>query len=242
MDSGEIFRVVMENTLSKRNQNSDWREQVPWFIYEKNLVKAVKKFGRVIFWPIIDPIFIGFENIPPEGACILTPNHISNVDPVLVGLYTPRHAFFMAKSEIFRNSFMRWFVRQWGAFPVDRGQRDAWALQQAGRVLEAGQMLCMFPEGTRSKHGAKLGKGKPGTAKLALEYHAPILPTAIWGTHLVRPGLKRYQVTVQVSEPLDLVALAGPPPYDYEVFEAMTTIIMKRIAAMLPAGHRGIYA
>jgi 1-acyl-sn-glycerol-3-phosphate acyltransferase len=185
---------------------------------------------------------MGFENIPSDGPCILAPNHVSNLDPVIVGIYGPRHAFFMAKNELFRNSFMRWFVRSWGAFPVDRGQRDAWALQQAGRILQAGQMLVMFPEGTRSRSGATLGRGKPGTVKLALEYNAPVLPTAIWGTQHVRLGLKRHKVTVQVGEPLDLAALAGPPPYPYEILEDMTTVIMKRIAAMLPAEHRGRYA
>jgi 1-acyl-sn-glycerol-3-phosphate acyltransferase len=231
----------MENTLPKQKPGEHWREQVPWFTHETLLAKVVKKVGRSILWPLIKPVKIDFENIPPAGACILAPNHISNFDPVLVGLYMPRHAFFMAKSELFRNGFLRWFIRQWGAFPVERGQRDAWALQQAGRVLQAGQMLCMFPEGTRSKNEAKLGKGKPGTAKLALEYNAPVLPTAIWGTHQIRPG-QRTQVTVKIGRPLDLAAIAGSPPYDYEILEEATTLIMKHIAAMLPAEHRGLYA
>jgi 1-acyl-sn-glycerol-3-phosphate acyltransferase len=231
----------MENTLPKTKPGGHWREQLPWFTHETLLAKFVKKGGQAILWPLINPVWIGLENIPPAGACILAPNHISNFDPVMIGLYTPRHAFFMAKSELFRNAFLRWFIRQWGAFPVERGQRDAWALQQAGRVLASGQMLCMFPEGTRSKNGAILGKGKPGTAKLALEYSAPVLPTAIWGTHQIKLG-KRNRITVQIGEPLDLAAMAGPPPYDYEILEEITTVMMKRIAAMLPAGHRGLYA
>jgi 1-acyl-sn-glycerol-3-phosphate acyltransferase len=234
----------MANTLSKTGQSDDWRERVVWPTQENALAKFMEKVGPVVFWPLYRLECVGLDHIPRQGPCILAPNHINNFDPVITSLYTPRHPFFMTKKELYKNGFLRWFLRQWGAFPVDRGQRDVWAMEQAGRVLQAGQMLCMFPEGTRSKHGARLGKAKLGTAKLALEYNVPVLPTAITGTQHIRPGFRRHKVlvTMQVDEPLDLVALAGPPPYDLEILRKMTLVLMKRIAAMLPPEYRGVYA
>jgi 1-acyl-sn-glycerol-3-phosphate acyltransferase len=234
----------MENTLSKTGQNGDWRERVVWPTQANLLVKFLEKIGPVLFWPLYQLECTGLDYIPREGPCILAPNHISNFDPVITSLYTPRHPFFMTKKELYRNSFLRWFLRQWGAFPVDRGQGDVWAIEQARRVLQAGQMLCMFPEGTRSKQGARLGKAKLGTAKLALEQNVLVLPTAITGTQHIRPGFRRYKVrvTMQVGEPLDLMTLAGPPPHDYGVLREMTMLVMKRIAAMLPPEYRGVYA
>lgn len=232
----------MEETLSQTNKSSDWRDQVDWPLYEKRRVKLLKVCGRIWFLPLYHIECAGLEHIPLEGPCILAPNHIAAFDPVVLSLYLPRHVFFMTKIELYRNAFMRWFIRHWGAFPVERGQRDAWAIEQASRVLQAGQILCMFPEGTRNKGQVKLAKGKVGTAKLALQHQAPVLPTAILGTHLIRPGRARPTVTIQVGRPLDLVALAGSPPYEQHTLREMTTIIMQQIAAMLPPQHRGVYA
>jgi 1-acyl-sn-glycerol-3-phosphate acyltransferase len=233
----------MAQTLPKRDNSLCWREQVVWPTHEKDMVKVLKRFGRVVFWPVYDLEVTGLDNIPPEGPCILTPNHISNFDPVVVTLHTrPRHTFFMTKKELYRNSFMRWFLRMWGAFPVDRGRRDTWALQQARRLLQEGQLLCMFPEGTRSKNRAKLQKGKLGTAKLALEHNVPVIPMAIMGTHDIQPGRRRPKVTIRVGRPIDLTAMAGPPPYNNERYQELTTMIMKQIAAMLPPDYRGVYA
>jgi 1-acyl-sn-glycerol-3-phosphate acyltransferase len=233
----------MEQTLSKRDKSVAWRERVAWPIHEKGFVRFLKWLGRLIFWPLYDIETVGLENIPAQGPCILAPNHISNFDPVIMALHTPpRHAFFMTKKELYKNFFMRWFLRMWGAFPVDRGQRDAWALQQAGRVLQAGQILCMFPEGTRSRGRISLQQGKLGTAKLALEHQVVVLPVAIVGTQDIQPGRKRPRLTVQVGPAIDLAALAGPPPYNYETFQEMTAVIMRRIAAMLPPEYRGVYA
>jgi 1-acyl-sn-glycerol-3-phosphate acyltransferase len=232
----------MAETLSKPHQSDDWRQRVVWPLHENWHVKLLKICGRIWFLPLYQIECTGLENIPPAGPCILAPNHIGAFDPVVLALYLPRHAFFMTKIELYRHFFARWFIRHWGAFPVERGQRDAWAIEHASRVLQAGQLLCMFPEGTRSKNQAKLSKGKLGTAKLALQHRVPVLPTAILGTHLIRPGRTRPKVTIQVDGPLDLVSLAGPPPYDQQTLRAMTTIIMQHIAAMLPPPHRGAYA
>ncbi len=102
-------------------------------------------------------------------------------------------------------------------------------------------MVCMFPEGTRAGAKAQLRKGKVGAVKLALDYHAPGVPAAILGAQNFS-WKKRTLITVQVGQPLDFSAMAGPPPYEYHQLRDLTTTLMQHIAAMLPPEHRGIYA
>ena len=149
---------------------------------------------------------VDFENIPARGPCILASNHINNLDVVYLGLYVPRHLHFMAKIELYRNPIFAWAIRLGGSFPVNRGENDTWALQQAGRVLTAGQMLCMFPEGTRSGAKAQMRRGKVGAVKLALEYQAPIIPMAIIGTqNFSLTQWRTNKIRIQAGQPLDMV-------------------------------------
>lgn len=183
----------------------------------------------------------GVENLPAGGPYILASNHVSNFDPPAYWVYFPAGpVFFMAKIELFRHPFLRWFLPKTGAFPVKRGEGDEWALRQAGRVLRAGQVLGMYPEGTRSKT-ARLKRAKPGTVRLALAYGVPVVPAAIANTQNVRWG-RRTRVVVSVGKPLDVVALAGSPPYTTETFEYLTLALMRQIAAMLPQEQRGLYS
>ena len=100
----------------------------------------------------------------------------------------------------------------------------------------------MFPEGTRGRHKAQLKRGKIGVAKLALEHRVPVIPVAVWGTQNFSIGWKRTKIDIRVGEPLDMVAMAGPPPYKREVPRELTTVMMRQIAEMLPPEHRGVYA
>lgn len=230
----------MESPSFNHQFRDDWRQRVKWPTHKTWVVKSTYPLGRLFFRLLMNLEISGLENLPRSGACILTPNHISNFDPIAVGLFLPRHVHFMAKGELFREGFMRWYIRHTGSFPVMRGGGDDWPLQQAGRVLQAGGLLGMFPEGTRSKEGAKLRQGRVGAVKLALAYHVPIVPVAILGTQNIK--VKRAQVTVTLGQPLDFTAQAGPPPYDFELYQKLTAILMKQIAAMLPPQHRGLYS
>jgi 1-acyl-sn-glycerol-3-phosphate acyltransferase len=148
----------------------------------------------------------------------------------------------MAKRELYKNPFFGWFIRQMGSFPVYRGESDPWALKQAGRILENGRPLFMFPEGTRSGRKAQMKRAKVGSVKLALDHQVPLVPAAIWGTQNVRFGQRRRnKVTIRVAPPLDVATLAGPPPYHQKTYREITTVLMKEIAAMLPSVHRGVY-
>ncbi|MCB0192244.1 MAG: 1-acyl-sn-glycerol-3-phosphate acyltransferase [Anaerolineae bacterium] len=231
----------MTESLPVKTNKPDWRDQTTWPLHSTPTYKVNETVVRAFVALFTRFEAIGTENIP-AGACIVAPNHSSNYDPMFVGVGTyPRQLFFMGKQELYKNPVAAWYFRQCGTFPVNRGMRDQWALRHAGRVLEAGRLLCMFPEGTRSKT-AQLAKGKIGTVKLALEHNAPIVPVAIIGSRAVKVGLKRTPVKVIFDKPLYLQKEAGVPPYEYQTIRDLTHDLMQRIAVMLPPENRGFYA
>ena len=123
--------------------------------------------GRVILIPLVKILFFlkvnGKGNIPKNGGFILCSNHLSNFDPVLIGVAQRRQLFFMAKSELFRNKFFGWLIRKLGAFPVERGAGDGKAINTAEKIINEGKTLGIFIEGTRSKTGELL-RPKAGAA------------------------------------------------------------------------------
>lgn len=186
---------------------------------------------------------VGAQNMPRRGGVIVVSNHLNNADPGLVGGFLPRRVVFMAKDEMFQWPLFGGYVRLIGAFPVRRLEADLRALRKAVQVLRRGEVLVMFPEGTRSKTGS-MGRGHPGTAMVALRTGAPILPVAITGTEVVRlPGdffrpFRRTRVRMVVGEPFLLPPVSRPKAED---IERCTDIIMSRIAALLPPQYRGHY-
>jgi 1-acyl-sn-glycerol-3-phosphate acyltransferase len=233
----------MANISPITANSTDWRDHLTWYTYETRFIRIIKWLGGLLFYPMATVECSGLAHIPATGPCVLASNHINNFDVIFLGLHLPRHPHFMAKIELYKNPLLAWAIRLGGSFPIHRGENDPWAIQQAGRVLEAGQMLCMFPEGTRSGPKAQLRRGKVGAVKLALEHHAFLVPTAILGTQNLRLGGRgTNRIKIQVGQPLDLVTLAGPPPYKYETLRELTGLLMQQIAAMLPPAHRGVYA
>lgn len=124
----------------------------------------------------------GKENIPEEGPVLLCSNHISNFDPPLIGTFLKRKIRFMAKEELFHNKLLGFLLSSLGAFPVKRGAGDRQAIRKGLDVLKKGEMLCLFPEGTRSKTG-KLGKPLSGSGFFALRSEAVIVPVVIIGPY-----------------------------------------------------------
>jgi 1-acyl-sn-glycerol-3-phosphate acyltransferase len=113
------------------------------------------------------------DRIPAEGPAIITPSHKSFFDSFFLAAATKRHLRFMGKSELFEGRFGKTFVRL-GAFPVRRGESDAEALETARVILEQGDLLSLFPEGTRVRDPEGLGVPKRGAVRLALESGAPL--------------------------------------------------------------------
>ncbi len=163
------------------------------------------KFGRIllnIIRPIIYLIFpykvTGAENVPEQNGqpVILCANHISIIDPVFLLLSIKRHIYYMAKAELFKGSLATWlFAKQFGAFPVRRGEGDKGSLDNAERIVREGKMMGIFPEGTRSKTG-KLGRAKSGAALIAARTGACVVPVAIKSSgQKVRP-FKKTQIII----------------------------------------------
>lgn len=124
----------------------------------------------------------GLEHFPKEGGVLLCTNHISNFDPPLVGVTAPRKVLFMAKDELFKVPVLKQLLNNFGTFPVKRGGGDREALRAGLKVLKDGNVLGLFPEGTRSKDG-KLGKGQSGAGFFALRSTAAVVPCAIIGPY-----------------------------------------------------------
>ncbi|MFA8437982.1 lysophospholipid acyltransferase family protein [Pueribacillus sp. YX66] len=142
--------------------------------------------GKVILFVVFKIVFrlevIGKENIPKQQGVLLCSNHISNFDPPILGVASPRIVRFMAKQELFHNPFLNWLLIRIGGFPVKRGLGDKQALRTGLELLNNGEVMGIFPEGTRSKTG-KLGKGLAGAGFFALRSNAVVIPCAIVGTY-----------------------------------------------------------
>lgn len=145
--------------------------------------KALYAVGRVLCTPIFKALYrykvINKNAIPDDGkGYLIACNHLSYSDPVLIGLSQKRSAFFMAKSELFKNKFFSWLIRSLGAFPVERGAGDGKAINTGEELLKDGNLVTIFIEGGRSKTG-ELMRPRSGAALVALQTGIPIVPACI---------------------------------------------------------------
>jgi 1-acyl-sn-glycerol-3-phosphate acyltransferase len=156
------------------------------------------------------PTVTGLDHLPATGGAILAPNHLSVGDQLFLGILTPRHIAFWAKAEYFRRDpLTRRVVQGMGAIPVERsgGRAVLTAFAAAVPVLEAGGLVAVFPEGTRSPDG-RLYRGRTGAVRLAHQSGVPIIPVGITGTDRLRPPgsrfPRRHPVTVAFGPPVEV--------------------------------------
>lgn len=123
----------------------------------------------------------GTERVPRKGGVIIACNHISEMDPPVLGFAIPRPIAFMAKNELFRNRFGDFIFKKLNTIPVNRSGVDTNVIRSAVDQLRNGIAVVIFPEGTRSRNG-RLLPGKAGISLIASASRAPILPAFIWGT------------------------------------------------------------
>lgn len=135
---------------------------------------------------------IGHENIPLTGGVIIAPNHVSFADPPLVGSATRRPLFFMAKKELFDIPVLGQLIKRTNTFPVRRGHNDISAIRTGEGLLESGECLLVFPEGTRSKDGT-FGVARSGCGMLACHTQKPVVPTRVVNSS-VMAGFKKLYV------------------------------------------------
>jgi len=184
----------------------------------------------------------GREHVPAQGAIILAANHVSNVDPVVVGCAVRRKLHYMAKEELFRHPVFAWFLRRIQVFPISRGQADPSAFKRSLALLRSGEALLVFPEGTRGD-GRHLQPGRPGAGMLALRSRCPVAPIYLEGTAAVMPRGARVPrpaaVRVWIGTPLVFQQPAGEgrEPYEAVSQEIMDGIARLQVGAQQPLLH-----
>ena len=193
----------------------------------------------------------GMENIPTSGAAILASNHLSFSDSIFLPLQSRRPLVFLAKSEYFtgkgiKGALTRWFFKGTGQLPIDRsgGKASEAALNTGLGVLAGGQVLGIYPEGTRSPDG-RLYRGRTGIARMVLEAKVPVLPVAMIDTEKVQPIGKRLprirRIGIVVGEPLDFSRFDGMEG-DRIVLRAVTDEIMYELMKLSGQEYVDAYA
>lgn len=171
----------------------------------------------------------GEENIPINGGAIIASNHVSLFDPPVVGTAITRSVHFMAKEELFAIPIIGWIFKKLKAFPVRRATADRAAIRHAINLLENGEILGLFPEGTRSLTG-RLGKPETGLAMIALKSGVPIIPTAVIGTNRVcKNGQLFPSFIVKFGNPIAVIKGKA----DKETMEDLSNQVMKEISLLL---------
>lgn len=184
-------------------------------------------FGKALVKTALTPLYrfevIGTEKFPDKGGILLCSNHIHALDPPVVGMTSPRTVHFMAKEELFKLPVLGKILPQVNAFPVKRGMSDREALRSALRILKNGDVVGLFPEGTRSTDGV-LKKGLSGAGFFALRGNADVMPCAIIGPY--KPFRK---VKVVYGDPV----LMEPFREQKASAEEVTAVIMASIQKLL---------
>lgn len=197
---------------------------------------------RSLLGPIVKAYFraswSGVDHIPPSGAVVLACNHLSNLDPVLLGAACPRQINYLAKIELFRVPVLGSLIQQYGAIPLKRSASDPDAMRLVEQVLEHDQVLALFPEGTRSRDG-RLKPFRFGAARLALKHNTHLVPAAIVGTDRAMPAgakfPKRTGVKIAFGQPLNLTpyryTLSGDTP-EAHMLEAVTALLQAEVGRL----------
>src|SRR4051794_21514991 len=185
------------------------------------------------------------DKLPRTGAFVLTPNHYSEIDPVMVGMVAwklGRLPRFLAKESLFKVPVVGRFLRRSGQVPVSRGgsARGSAPLEAARTIVEEGRIVVIYPEGSLTRDPDMWPmRGKTGAARMALENDLPVIPMAQWGTQQVMARyakkiswFPRKTVDVKIGDPVDLSAFRGRP-LDNSTLNEATAVIMDAITALL---------
>ena len=164
----------------------------------------------------------GEENIKEKGAYLIYANHRSNWDAPILVSNLKRKVYVMAKAELFKNKFIKWFGRKCCVFPVKRGMRDIESIKYSLNLLKDGEILVIFPEGTRNGM-EKNGKAQNGVAYMAIRTGVPVIPVGIHGE--MKPFKK---VKLNIGEPLDFSQYKTNKP-EKEILDKVSKEIMDNI-------------
>ena len=214
-----------------------------WFM--KNLVAGP------ILKTVFRPWVTGLDNIPRTGGVILASNHLSFIDSVFLPLVIDRRIFFLAKSDYFTGKGLKgWATRMFfngtGMLSIDRsgGKASEASLNTGLTVLHNGEVLGIYPEGTRSPDG-KMYRGRTGVARMILEGHVPVVPVAMIDTEKVMPIGRRIpkvrRIGVVIGEPLDFSRFEGLEG-DRFILRSITDEVMYQLNRLSGQEYVDVYA
>ncbi len=206
------------------------------------LYRVARGVAKPILGLLLDMQVSGTEHLPKDGAFLVTPNHISDFDPVVIAYFMLKQDIplrFMAKAELFKVPVLRSFFKDIKMIPVHRDSQDpAAVLESARQALHDGEAVGIYPEGTLTRDPQMWPmKAKTGAARLALDTGVPVIPIAQWGAHEVIPRYRaiinlrpKQPIVIKVLPPVDLSDLMSPAgSEDHEAVKEATRRILAAI-------------
>jgi len=185
----------------------------------------------------------GLENMPSEGPVILAPNHMSNFDPFFLALYMPKGTQIAGDEDMKRYGLWGKIIQVIDPLTIKKGEAGFIGIKALRQHLDAGGILVIYPEGATWEK--RLSDVKAGTAYLAVQTNAKIIPVAVGGTYHLLPrliGLRFPRITVRIGEPIDVtVYKQGTRRVSRQKLEEITTLMMQRIFDMLPPADQRRY-
>lgn len=206
----------------------------PW------LYRLIQTLARGASWIYAPATMLGGEHIPATGPLIIVANHLSYIDPVLIGGLFPRPIVFMAKKELWDNALVGRALTAIGVVPVDRQNAAVSTARAALRALRDGDPVTLFPEGTRSFDG-QVQPFKTGFLKLARRASAPILPCGVSGTWEIWPRHRKVpkpgRITIAFGEPMDIASLVRRDTSDADL-ETLASDVRDRVLELMTMHSR----
>lgn len=220
---------------------------IPWRMVEKG-AERVKSHRNMMYWlgknlsAIFAKTYLGYRvvgrenllNLDGDRGYVVASNHVSFLDPPLVGIAFPENIYYFARKTLFRKPLAGWILRSIQAIPVDQERPEMSTLKTIIRLLKEGEKVVIFPEGERSRDGQFKEKGQSGIGMIVEKSRARVLPVRLFGPEKALPRgskkVKRVPVTLVVGKPLDLETLMNDQDMDRKArYEAITASIMEAI-------------
>lgn len=236
----------MSEVATPRLPEKTRRERFPVFEHDQQRYLVWKRLFRtillrgIVFHTITKVDVRGLEYIPASGPTLLMMNHRSNVDPFIVlGAVGPRYASAMSKVENFRIPIMGRLIRMWGVYPVRRGIVDRRAIEYTLRLLRAGEMVLLAPEGHRHP---TMQKARDGLAYMAVRTGATVVPVGLTGTREFDSYWRRFRRAYMTLTCGHAFRFKGGPDTPREALARMTQEAMYQLAPLVAESQRGVYS
>ncbi len=202
-------------------------------VREYKFALLVKPLFRIVFFLFFRVRVIGKANIPKNGGFIAASNHISGADPAFTYMFLKTPIHYMSKQELFKNPYIGWIFKHLNGFPVTRGTANKRAVEYAIKVVEQGNVLGIFPEGTRSKDFTPQPP-KTGVALIARETKAGVLPVSIYSAEKIKPFCK---ITVRFGQMIPCETFGFGNGVKSDELKVASGLIMDSIIALWALKH-----